>query len=58
MNIHFSHTVDKGLEMAFDWVTWSIWTLGLIILVVWIYVPAKEFMQLLKDRKKSAAEKH
>ena len=38
--------------MAFDWVTWSIWTLGLIILVVWIYVPAREFMQLLENRKK------
>jgi len=37
--------------MHFDWVTWSIWTLGLIILVVWIYVPAKEFMQLLRERK-------
>jgi hypothetical protein len=37
--------------MAFDWITWSIWTLGLVILIVWIYVPAREFAQLLKDRK-------
>ncbi len=39
--------------MTFDWITWSIWTIGLIILIVWIYVPAKEFTQLLKDRKKA-----
>ena len=37
--------------MYFDWVTWSIWGLGLVILVVWIYVPIKEFSQLLRDRK-------
>ncbi|HUU26171.1 MAG TPA: hypothetical protein VM123_00025 [archaeon] len=37
--------------MPFDWVTWSIWTLGVIILIVWIYVPVKEFMQLLRERK-------
>ena len=37
--------------MVFDWVTWSIWTIGLVILIVWIYVPAKEFAQLIKDRK-------
>jgi len=37
--------------MVFDWVTWSIWTIGLVILIVWIYVPAKEFSQLLRDRK-------
>ncbi len=37
--------------MYFDWVTWSIWAIGLVILIVWIYVPAKEFSQLLKDRR-------
>jgi hypothetical protein len=43
--------------MAFDWVTWSIWALGMIILIVWIYVPTKEFMQLLRDRKKRSEGK-
>jgi hypothetical protein len=47
----------QGVPMGFDWITWSIWTLGLIILIVWIYVPTMEFMQLLKDRKKSAQKK-
>ena len=45
--------------MVFDWVTWSIWGIGMVIMVVWIYVPAREFAQLLKDRKQGrhAAQK-
>jgi len=43
--------------MYFDWITWSIWLLGFIILVIWIIVPLKEFRRLLADRKKSAEEK-
>ena len=42
--------------MAFDWITWGIWLLGVIILIVWIYVPAKEFMQLLRERKARAGK--
>jgi len=37
--------------MYFDWITWSIWLIGLIIMIVWIYVPIKEFRKLLQDRK-------
>jgi len=37
--------------MNFDWITWSIWLLGLVILIVWIYVPIKEFKQLLHERR-------
>ena len=37
--------------MDFDWITWSIWSLGLVILIVWIYVPIKEFKQLLHERR-------
>ena len=36
--------------MYFDWISWSIWLLGLFILIVWVYVPIKEFKQLIKDR--------
>ena len=32
--------------MYFDWITWGIWLIGLIILVIWIYVPIKEFKKL------------
>ncbi|MEA2064177.1 MAG: hypothetical protein U9P14_10795 [Gemmatimonadota bacterium] len=41
--------------MYFDWITWSIWSLGLIILIVWIYVPIKEFKHLLKERRDKTA---
>lgn len=34
----------------FDWVTWSIWLVGFIILVVWIVVPYREFRKILKKR--------
>ena len=38
--------------MYIDWITWSIWFLGLIILMVWIYVPIKEFKTLLEKHRK------
>jgi hypothetical protein len=37
--------------MYFDWITWSIWLLGFIILVVWIWIPLKEFRRLLARRR-------
>ena len=37
--------------MYFDWITWGIWLLGFIILVVWIYVPYKEFRKILAAHK-------
>jgi hypothetical protein len=36
--------------MYFDWITWSIWSLGFIILIMWIIVPIKEFLKLKQDR--------
>ena len=50
-NANFS---TGNAAMYFDWVTWSIWSIGLVILLVWIYVPAKEFSQLLKDRRQKS----
>jgi len=38
--------------MYFDWVTWSIWLLGFVILVVWIVIPVREFKQMMNARKK------
>lgn len=35
----------------FDWVTWSIWLLGFIILVIWVWLPIREFRQLLEARR-------
>lgn len=40
--------------MYFDWITWSIWSLGFIILIMWIIVPIKEFLKLKKDRGEDA----
>ena len=37
--------------MYFDWITWSIWSLGLIILIVWILIPIKEFKKLINAKK-------
>jgi len=39
--------------MHFDWVTWSIWLLGFIILIMWVIIPIREFKQLMNSRKKS-----
>lgn len=37
--------------MYFDWITWSIWLVGFIIMVIWIFVPAREFKKLLGKKK-------
>ncbi len=38
--------------MYFDWFTWGIWSIGFIILVIWIWIPIKEFRKLLNKKKK------
>ncbi|HLE31779.1 MAG TPA: hypothetical protein VJB38_04135 [Bacteroidota bacterium] len=35
----------------FDWITWSIWLVGFIILVVWIVVPYREFKKILRKHR-------
>ncbi len=37
--------------MYFDWRTWGIWLIGFIILVVWIFIPIREFKKVLENRK-------
>ena len=37
--------------MNIDWVTWSIWGVGLIILAIWIVVPAREFRKILQKHR-------
>jgi len=34
----------------FDWVTWSIWLVGFVILVIWIIFPLKEFVSIVKEQ--------
>lgn len=37
--------------MYFDWITWSIWLVGFLVMVTWIWVPIKEYKSLLNKRK-------
>jgi hypothetical protein len=34
-----------------DWITWLIWTTGLIILIVWIIRPIQEFRILIRTKR-------
>ncbi|MBK7107334.1 MAG: hypothetical protein IPH62_18830 [Ignavibacteriae bacterium] len=43
--------------MYFDWVTWSIWLTGFIILVIWIMVPVKEFKVLIQKKRSEIKNK-
>lgn len=36
--------------MYFDWITWGIWLIGFVILIVWILVPAREFKKLVRQK--------
>ncbi|MFN3694026.1 hypothetical protein [Ignavibacterium album] len=42
--------------MYFDWITWSIWLVGFIIMIIWILVPAREFRKLLQKRRSEQSE--
>lgn len=44
------------MVFGIDIITWGIWLLGLIILVIWIYIPIKEFKKMIQERK-DAVEK-
>jgi len=37
--------------MYFDWITWSIWLIGCIIMVVWIFIPVREFKKLVQKKR-------
>jgi len=37
--------------MYFDWITWSIWLVGFIIMVIWILIPVKEFKKLILQKR-------
>jgi hypothetical protein len=39
--------------MYIDWITWGIWTLGLVLLLYWCFETAREFRNLFARRKKS-----
>jgi hypothetical protein len=37
--------------MYFDWVTWSIWLVGFIILIIWILIPVREFKKIVQQKR-------
>jgi len=37
--------------MYFDWITWSIWLIGFIILIIWIFIPVKEFKKIVQQKR-------
>jgi len=39
--------------MYIDWITWSIWLIGFLILVVWIWVPIKEIRAIMRKKRES-----
>ena len=40
--------------MTIDWVTWSIWVVGFAIMVLWIFVPIREFRRLVLKKRAEA----
>ena len=43
--------------MYFDWVTWSIWLVGFIIMVIWILIPVREFKKLVQQKRANEKSK-
>ena len=39
--------------MIFDWVTWSIWSIGVVILIFWTIETIKEFRALFSEEAKT-----
>ena len=37
--------------MYFDWKTWGIWLVGFIIMLIWVWIPVREFKRLVKMKK-------
>lgn len=38
--------------MYIDWITWSIWSLGLALLLYWCFQTAREFRALFARKRK------
>lgn len=42
--------------MKLDFLSWLIWLLGLIIFILWIFFPAREFLALLREKMKQSKD--
>lgn len=43
--------------MYFDWLTWSVWSLGLVLLVYWLFQATSEFREIISAQKKLLSNK-
>ena len=41
------------IVFGIDIITWGIWLLGFMILLIWIYIPIKEFKKMIAERKET-----
>ena len=42
--------------MFFDWITWGIWSIGVLILIIWMIETVKEFRVLFAEQREIANE--
>lgn len=38
--------------MYIDWITWSVWSLGVVLLLYWCFETIREFKSLFSRRKR------
>ena len=43
--------------MYFDWLTWSVWSVGLVLLVYWLIQTTREFKEIIVSQKKQFTNK-
>lgn len=42
--------------MKIDLVTWGVWLVGFAVFVIWIWIPARELIAILKERRISSVK--
>jgi len=43
--------------MYIDWVTWSIWLIGFVRMLIWIFIPVREFKKLVQQKRSEQKSK-
>jgi len=43
--------------MYIDLVTWSIWLIGFVIMLIWIFFPVREFKKLVQQKRSEQKSK-
>jgi len=42
-------SLSRRINMFFDWITWSVWGIGVLILILWTIETFKEFKALFTE---------